>query len=267
MRGRGFTLIELIVVIVLLGIVGLASTSLIRFGALIFTDIANRDEILSSSRFVIERLNRELREALPNSVRETNTGAIQCLEYIPVVASSYYSAIPETGRNGSQVKAIPPDGYSFTSGESLVVYPSVKNAQLDVYQDNANKRHLIDSFSPGAAGELATFTLTSNTTYAQSSPARRLYIVNQPVSYCVIGGKLYRYSQYGYNATQQTIGMGAGVLMADILTNDLSVALEQPFSVTQATLTRNAYVTLYLKFGINDGELVFNNEVHVANAP
>ena len=264
---RGFTLIELIVVVVLLGVVGLGITSFIQFGATIFVDTTKRDEVLSSSRFVIERLNRELREALPNSARVRGNGAIQCLEFVPVRASVYYDQIPQNNQTSNQINALPASNYSFANGDYAVVYPSVSNGQLDVYQDSANKRFALAGVTDNGAGALATYQLTNAVSFAQSSPARRLFIVRQPVSYCVIAGKLYRYSNYNYAQTQPLTGMGSGVLMADNLTNNLASAADLPFTVQGATLTRNAYVNLLLRFSVNEGDVLFNNEVHIVNAP
>ena len=88
---KGFTLIELITVIVLLGILSVGISSFLNFGTQIFVDATNRDEIISTARFSVERLNRELRKALPNSVRATDNGnsidpiTRQCIEYTPII--------------------------------------------------------------------------------------------------------------------------------------------------------------------------------------
>ena len=264
MLRRGFTLIELIVVILLLGVVGLGVTSLVRFGAQIFADVVDRDEVLSSSRFVLERLNRELREALPNSVREFNNGTLPCLEFIPVKARSYYTDAPFAGSPAAQLQAIPPSSYEFEAGDMAVSYPSVVGAQPDIYA-GANKRFSIASYTTAGEGSLATFTFASPLTFARSSPARRLYVVREPVSYCVSAGRMYRFADYGYATTQSGLGMGSGVLMAEGIVNVLSS--EPVFSVTPATLTRNGQVTLWLRFAFNEGEVQFNHEVHIANAP
>ena len=68
-KSSGFSLIELIVVIVILGVLAASITSFIRFGTQIYTETTARDQLVSSARFAIERLNREVRNALPNSLR------------------------------------------------------------------------------------------------------------------------------------------------------------------------------------------------------
>jgi len=88
----GFTLIELVLVILVLAIVSTGVTKFITYGVNIYQDTAGRDKQISDSRFVIERITREVRNALPNSVRVTADG--KCVEFIPILASSSYVDIP-----------------------------------------------------------------------------------------------------------------------------------------------------------------------------
>ncbi|AVV84022.1 MSHA biogenesis protein MshO [Shewanella putrefaciens] len=47
--------------------------------------------MLSQSRFVVERMTRELRSAVPNSVRvNTDSLTYQCIEFVPIQASTSY---------------------------------------------------------------------------------------------------------------------------------------------------------------------------------
>ena len=57
-KAKGFTLIEFIVAMVLLGILAVGVSSFLQFGGQMYADASARDQILSSARFAIERLNR-----------------------------------------------------------------------------------------------------------------------------------------------------------------------------------------------------------------
>ncbi len=93
-KQSGFTLIELVTVIVILGILSVGISSFLKFGAQIFVDATDRDKILSSARFAIERLNRELRGAVPNSARILVNNGNHCIEFTPIAHSFVYIDIP-----------------------------------------------------------------------------------------------------------------------------------------------------------------------------
>ena len=63
---RGFTLIEMVVSITLLGIVGLFVGEVVRQSLVLYSDSSNREALIQQGRFATERLRREIREAIPN---------------------------------------------------------------------------------------------------------------------------------------------------------------------------------------------------------
>ncbi len=68
---RGFTLVELVIVLVVLAIVSVGITGFIRSSTQIFIDASERERLLREGSFAVERINREISTALPNSVRLT----------------------------------------------------------------------------------------------------------------------------------------------------------------------------------------------------
>jgi len=68
-RNQGFTLIEMVAVMVLLSFGLIAGTQLFTMTAQSYRDTSVRMKQTQDGRFVIERISRELREALPSSVR------------------------------------------------------------------------------------------------------------------------------------------------------------------------------------------------------
>ena len=98
----GFTLIELILVIVVLGILAVSVTSYIGLGARMYAETADRDQLLSQSRFAIERLVRELRNVVPNSVRVSGS----CIEFMPLLNAGRYASIPTAAQSGRATAAV-----------------------------------------------------------------------------------------------------------------------------------------------------------------
>ncbi|GAA0856550.1 prepilin-type N-terminal cleavage/methylation domain-containing protein [Aliiglaciecola litoralis] len=269
-NAKGFTLIELVTVLVVLGVVSVGIAGFIRTGTDIYVDVVERDQILSEGRFVVERLKREVTNALPNSLRVGGDASIQCIEFVPVLFSSFYFDIPVAPEDPSDtVKVVATSAststYSYQSGHSIVVYPTSIN---DVY-GSASKRFLLDSaptLDPDDNKKLI-ITLTSDVQFSTDSPSSRAYIVGGPVSYCVTNKQIYRHADYGFNTSQST-SLSNGVLMAENIQNNLNgSAQDKPFRISQATLTRNAFILMLLRFELNDELVVFNNEVHIPNAP
>lgn len=270
MHTKGFTLIELVTVLVVLGVVSVGIAGFIRTGTDIYVDVVERDQLLSEGRFVVERLNRELGNSLPNSLRVGGNSSIQCIEFVPVLFSSFYFDIPVSPEDATDsIKVIETTAsaseYTYASNHSVIVYPT---SITDVYGAN-DKRYALDSapsLDPSDNKKLV-LTLPSDVLFAADSPSSRAYVIDSPVSYCVTGGQVYRYSGYGFNTSQST-SLTNGVLMAENVQNDLAGDIQdKPFRISEATLTRNAFVLTLLRFELNEEFVVFNNEVHIPNAP
>ncbi len=266
---QGFTLIEMVTVIVLLGVISVGIGGIIKFGSQIFIDVNNRDDLAGSARFAIERLNREIRGALPNSVRVLNDGNSpqirQCLEFIPAIASAVYQDIPvapETPKN--TVPVIRFDLTDFSTDLFAVVYPLYPN---DLYGGTATP--IAISNLPVTATNVWTLTLASSVLFPQDSPTRRLYFVDYPVSYCVQSGKLTRHVKSDFVDGLPAVS-DVGVLMAENLEiKDIDNISQNyfPFTINAPTHLRNAILTAELRFVKNDERITFNNETQVINVP
>jgi len=237
----GFSLIELIVVIIILGVLAVATSTFINFGTKIYTETTARDQLVSSARFAIERLNRELRNALPNSLRLTNSN--QCLEFTPIIESTIYTdipVIPETVRDNINVIKF---DEAFDSNWSAIVYPLTTDDVYPLTSSNNDKVHSVDSIV--ATGDEWVITLDNDVVFAEDSPTQRIYFINESVEYCVQNNTLTR----------------NGTLMAQDIYNT------NPFEVIAPTLQRNAMVQVHFRFEKNSEQVTFNNEVQVLNVP
>jgi len=269
----GFTLLELIIVIIILGVMSVGIASFIKLSTQTYLNVNERDELLSSARFAVERLNREVRNAVPNSVRINSNATTECLEFIPIKASTTYIDIPVIPEPASKnIEAIPFQDVSgntyqcsFFCLDKVTVYPL---DNTDVYADtsqivgntfdvqrvnvvNANEWQL----------QLKGF---NNINFAADSPTQRLYIFQSPVSYCLRDDKLFRFEGYTVSDAGYVIPPAFPILMAEYLSVD---AVGSSFSFLPATLQRNAIVQTNLHFIRNDEENIFNNDIHINNIP
>lgn len=248
-KASGFTLIELITVIVIVGVLATAISTFIKFGTQAYTQTTDRDQLVLSARFAIERLNSEVRNALPNSLRLTNTG--QCVEFTPILDSTIYTDIPVAPESASATISVIPFSQAFDNNWQAIVYPLTPD---DVYGNTSSnvKKHAIDSIN--ITGEEWLITLENKVLFAQDSPTQRIYFINGSVKYCLQNNTLLRSDSLTADV----------LLMAQDIFNPTGKA---PFEVLAATLQRNAMVQIHLQFEKNNEKVSFNNEIQVLNVP
>ncbi len=267
---RGFTLIELIIVIILLAVVSVGVFSYIGFSANVYVSAVKRDQITSQSRFAVERLTRELRDSLPRSQRVRGSDNSRCVEMVPIWGSSSYLSIPLPSNPGEDFVGVEPrQGVAgLPANSQLVVFATRYN---HIYRPNSRRKKSDLTTSAGPKPGLVEFNYSDSTQFFPTeSPAQRYYIVVPPVSWCVEGNELRRYTNYGWFQTQRTGAFLASnasyEVMAVGITND--VTIEQPFHVTEASLRRTAVVQIDFRFATTENEpLKVLHEVHVPNVP
>ncbi len=218
----GFTLIEMIVVIVITGILGGIVAVFLKVPIQGYMDSARRAEMTDIADTALRRIERDLRTALPNSVRvlgsvsgigSCNGTEICYLEYLETIAGGRYntSTTPAncmyatgctalittgdlvTGAVGT-VSTTLLNGNSITLNSSrLVVYNQYNNSGGDcspsnpsVYCTAANGgATVITGVSNGATDPTADVISFASTSFLPSggSPYNRFQIVSWPVTY------------------------------------------------------------------------------------
>ncbi|MGI2159134.1 PilW family protein [Shewanella baltica] len=269
---RGFTLVEMVTVILILGILVVGVSSFIIFGTRIFVESSSVDQVLSQSRFAVERMTRELRSALPNSLRvNTDSLTYQCIEFVPIEASTTYLTMP-----------IIPDAAASTG---IVILDNTASAirvnqfawiyllvDADVYSSARQKRAQVKTIV--ISGNQVTLTFTAPTRFAEASPRQRIYFGSSPVSYCFEKGasgndlQIVRYAGYNFNTVQPNPAtMGTGVLMAQSVANRLDNSNDLPLILTPSSLVNNAMVHLQPRFNVNGETFQYRHQVQVINVP
>jgi len=220
----GFSLIELIVVMVVVGILAGIVAVFIRSPMEGYMANSRRAELTDTADTALARIARDVRAALPNSLRVTQNGNVHYLEFLPIQDGGRYRA--ELAGDGSG------DILDFTDAtdagfdvlgpavtasvdQFLVIYNLGLDANTDAWQ-GGNRRTVISSGSVGNLG----FSATSSS-FPLESPGNRFYLVGAPVSYvCDIDNKeLRRYDGYSPQASQSTsFGSAAGRLLAKHVT-------------------------------------------------
>jgi len=256
-RQTGYTLIELIMVIVLLSIVATVSVRFVALSTQGALDTSARQLRALQSVVISEQLTRELREAFPLSVRSTGS----CIEWLPLEAGTNYL---------SKTKG---PGFSQIDIAAFAQVPATGSTRAVVYGYGTSTGDLYTAADPGPVSETissidntaspATITLSGSHRFNTNSPARRLFVVGEPVSVCQSGRFIYRYSGYTPAATQpDPPGVTPEVLSA-------SVTGTVDFRFLPATLQRAAVVQFTFDLESADGNetTTVSQEVQIRNVP
>ena len=254
-RKLGFTLVEMVTVLIVLGILGTGVITFIGDSTNGFSATVARAKLAEDAQYLVEKFTQEIRDALPNSVR-SNT---ECLEFVPIAGGSKYHTLP-IGSTSDGLYSWPIDPSPSATNLRVAVYP-----QPDLYAMS----------SPGSISPTTTIgapeadnrtRVTFDTPFAFSAGAPRAnyFLVSEPVSYCTSSGNLYRYTDYGYQLNQPTVATLPSTLPTRALAGE---GINAAFAVSPATLQANSIVTMAIEVTARGETVRLNHLAHVRNAP
>ena len=275
---HGFTLIELIVVVVILGIVSISISGIVRTTIDTVNTVSERENLVREGSYLLERFNRELNRAVPNSVRIAGNANAHCIEFVALNYSTTYLSLPlvataDVSADVIELVDINNTPYVLQPSDMGIVFPTQPS---EVYDASLNHRQNVVSCTDDGDGDCATnddsdavVQISFADGFDTSSPSRRMYFADQAISYCMRNNAVYRHVS-SIN-TNQTIYTTGGALMAQGLVNTLTANVatgeQSPFTRTDATLQRNAATRALFIFGREEERVTFMQEVQIPNVP
>lgn len=282
-RHAGFTLIELVVTLAISAVVVSFVSMFISGPVTGFADQSRRARLVDSADTALRRIGRDVRRALPNSVRVTTSGGVSALEVLSTVDGGRYRAqLPGTPAQVLDF-AVADGSFNLIAPLTQLAKPwSSTSHYLAVYNvgvPGADAYELGNVITPagttiaiaadGSTGE-DRVTLTPAFRFAYASPTQRMFLVDGPVTYLCdpLGGTLLRYSGYTISSSQASRDSHAELLGAgatsSLMANQLSAC---GFTYAAGTAERAGLVTLQLTVRSQGETVSLLSQVHVDNVP
>jgi MSHA biogenesis protein MshO len=280
---RGFTLVEMIIVMVITGIIGGIVAIFIQAPVAGYVDAARRAELTDAADNALQRMARDLRSAVPNSLRVSGN----YLEFLPTSGGGRYRA-SATGGGASCAAAgdelvfggadtcfeIIGPAMTFVAGDQIIV-GSTQSDGNPPYDSTATGVRRAYAGVTGAPQAMVTLTNPDGLPTTAAQVSQRFHVVptaQQAVTYGCANvttnaagdgtGTLTRYWAYGYNAAQVTPPAGGS---SALLANNVSACnIAYVFGAGGST---NGLVSITLGLTRANETVKLYHEVHVSNAP
>ena len=266
----GFTLVEMIVVMVITGIIGGMVALFIRAPVQGYVDSARRAEMTDIADTALRRITRDLRLSLPNSVRVTQAGAVYYLEFIPTSGGGRY----RVGAPGNILDFTVADTSFdvlgpmpiFAAGDSVVVY------NLGIAGASAYDLPATNNRTTWTSNTATTVTIAAKQ-FPFESPGNRFQVISTPVTYVCApvgggtGGSLTRYWGYAIQAAQPVNVLAAPLSTAPhalLATNVGGCSITYDANVVAQ---RSGLVTMQLTITESGESVTLYNASHVSNVP
>lgn len=242
---RGFTLVEMIIVIVITGIIAGMVAVFIRVPVQGYADSARRAEMSDIADTALRRLGRDVRTAVPNSLRTPTPAGSTYIEFLPTRDGGRYRVAPAGGAGGCGVDG---DDLDFTAADACFEVVGTGVALTRGVDDDHSDQIIIGStqstgdkpYDKAAAGVRRPYAGVTGTQTAihiikvqfptaATLAGHRFEVVpadQQAVTYACLNlgvdgngdgtGTLTRFWAYGYNSTQVAPPLGgSNAILAD----------------------------------------------------
>jgi len=280
-QNKGFTLIELIIVILIIGILSSVLATIMRGPMTQFVQVEQRANLVDIAETALLRMTREIRLALPNSIR-INAGPE--IEFIRTVDGGRYRDKVDPTDANIQCGSKSNDKLSFSSNtdcfeiigalQNLPGSPPTGSTQatclnqtalcLVIFNTGQSGANVYNLDNIAAISAINTTRITFNNSamagfkFPHKSPRQRFFIIDTPVKFVCNGAQINRVFNYNFNT-------GAGGT-SNLLVNQLSNCT---FTYNAGTATRAGLVTISITVRDNDlgQEVTLLQQAHVDNQP
>jgi len=284
----GFTLVELIIVIVLMGVVFSMVAVFMKSPIDAYLASGRRAALTDTADTVLRRIGRDIRRAVPNTVRQGTS----CVEFVPAKTGGRYRtdelvagdglnldfAITDSSFNMLGSNAALPAAQRISQGDLIVVY-NLGITGSDVYDTtnaNGGKNWVAVAAVPSESGSPleTTISIAPGFKFPLASGSNRFQVVDaneKMVAYVCSGGSsgtLFRTVNTAITSTASCATSTAGTATASILASNVDCT-NTALTYSGSDLQRNALVNMKLTLKDSSGNesVTLQSEVHIGNTP
>jgi MSHA biogenesis protein MshO len=278
-RQSGFSLFELILVIVLLGIMAGVAGLLITSPIDAYRDQVRRQLLVDQAEMALRQIARDVRQALPNSIRSVAVGTGFSLEMVNTIDGARYrdefggvflldTDVLDFTAADNQFNFLGLLGSaSLAAGQRIAIYNTSPD---DIYPDAANDSNpgvvttSMTSLILAPNGNEHQVTMAPPFQFSQQSPGQRAFVVDGPISYLCdpLTGQITRFTNYDYLVAQPAaVPMGAS--QGPLVTKLTSCSLDY----SAGTATRGGLITLEISLSDSGETITLLHQIHVDNVP
>ncbi|MBF6622856.1 MAG: type II secretion system protein [Pseudomonas stutzeri] len=264
-RQCGFTLVELIMVIALAGIVAVMISTVMSRPLQGFADQSRRAELTDLAAMALNRMARDIRLAVPNSVLIKGDG----IYFVPIEAAGRYGTNPDPAGVMTEPLVCPPSPSVCSIKILSRIEPDTSTDKhwLIIYNTNTPIERLIDGEIDVVSPKEFTWTSKELNAsldgfkFSSHSSQHRFYLAKQVVGYrCDSDGFLWRETFERLDLTEKS---SSAKVVNSIPASGCN------FTYASGANARNGLVTLRLTLKDKDTQeaVTLLQQVHVDNAP
>lgn len=275
---NGFTLIEVIVSIIIVGIIAATVSTIIGKYIENYDTTSRRSLMQTSAQLAIERISREIRNALPNSMCVYN--GVACvptpenkLYFISIKDAGYYQDTsgnyPGLAKKPLPVTPVSNNEFDIVSetdtanlnaiaGTDWVAVYNINNTGIYA-STNASKINTLTNITPTVGEQIIRVQLNAPFSFPLHSPTRRFHIINPYSTLFYLQGTNLFWGKSANDFVNPDTAAESHLLLENVI--NLS------FSYTSGSLQRSGLLHIDLTIEDEGEQIHLIHEAHVHNVP
>lgn len=269
MKTRGFTLVELVMVIMITGIIAASVTIFLKPAIESYFDTRRRADLTDMADTALRRMGQDIRRAVPNSIRLTGT---TCFELVPTTTGGRYRMATDTVTAGSAVLDTSTTVTTFDVLSPMTTIPNANDWVVinnqnggDVYANTNRAQISAVATPPPVATGIHRITLTAATQFSPGYDGGRFVVVSntdQMVTYSCVGGTLFRTVSNFAAVAGGSCGAAGGAVVATDVAGCTFV-----YAPNQGATQQSGFVWMRLELSRQGESIILTHGAHVDNVP